>query len=590
MAARIALLPDSVIDQIAAGEVIERPASVLRELLDNALDAQSDRIVIDIEGGGIESIVVLDNGHGIAAEDATKALLRHATSKIRDLQDLQALRSRGFRGEALASISAVSRFSMTTRAADATSAVQVRSEGSQQPDVSPTAGQPGTRVEVRDLFYNVPARRKFLKSAPTETAHINKALMRAALSRPDVRFEIRRAGTRRKLYTPSDSLGRAKQVLGTDSLTDITTERASGIYVRAHLSSPQESRSGASNLHLMVNGRPVLDGALARSVAFAYGSVLPPGRFPVGVVFVDLDPSTVDINVHPQKLEVRFSDARLVHETLTRQLARALGTEPWSQVQQTSQTYAQSYPSSRSHSVSHGTANRAVREPTMQRTDAWASLSLLRDATSAYGSAPSPEHSERTTGPFASLTPIAQLRSLFILCEGEQGLYIIDQHAADERIRYAKLHTQFENQSIQTQRLLFPAQVEVGEQALAWLESHPESLRSLGIDADRISETEIVVRALPALVAKGDPATLVEQALGELQRDADRAWSDVLETTLATMACHAALRRGDRISLRECSALLAQLDATESFKEHCPHGRPVVFMISFADLEKKLGR
>lgn len=583
MAASIALLPEHVIDQIAAGEVIERPASVLRELIDNALDAEARRIVIDIQGGGVEAIVVLDDGQGMTPEDAKRSILRHATSKIRTLSDLKTLQSRGFRGEALASISAVSRFVLTTRAAHAEIATELSSEGGTLVEPRTAAGQPGTKVEVRDLFFNIPARRKFLKSTPTETAHIHKCLIRAALSRPDVRFELRRDGVRSKLFAATDAMGRVEQVFGESTVKELVAPNEGSVAVRAYLAAPERARSGAGSLHIFVNGRPVIDSALARSVAFAYGSVLPPGKYPLGAVHLNIDPELVDINVHPQKLEVRFSDGREVYETLTRKLATLLGTTPWSRVDAKKPTAWRQKGASSGPSLSD-------YKPRPSAQDTWATLSILRDATSHLQVHRQHSTFAESKGAFASLRPIAQLQSLFILCEGQSGLYIIDQHAADERVRFSKLRRAFDSRELQIQRLLFPAQVDVGEEALGWLSENAEALSSLGIDATPLSDSELLVRALPAIVANGDPAALTLHALRELQREADRNWSDHVDTALATMACHAALRRGDRISLKECSALLAELDASEAFKEHCPHGRPVVFTISYDELEAKLGR
>ena len=580
MAMEITLLPDEVIDQIAAGEVIERPASVLRELLDNALDAGAKRVIVEVEGGGIERLMVLDDGVGMSPDNATRATLRHATSKIRQIGDLEDLRSRGFRGEALASVAAVSRLQITTRAHDNELATRILCDPGHPTQTELVAAPKGTTVEVCALFFNTPARRKFLKSRPTETAHIHRAFTRTALSRPDVRFELRRAQNRTKLFTATDHEGRAKQVFGSTKLATIAPSTTDGVSIRAFLSPPESARAGATHLHLFINGRPVRDNALSRSVAFAYGSVLAPGRYPAGCVYIEVDPKSVDINVHPQKLEVRFSNARKVHEATTRALATALGTQPW-QRPQSSAIAARSG----ALAASSG-ANKQDESAYGSTQDAWASLSILRDASSTHA----PQALPHAPGPFSSLRPIAQLQALFVVCEGADGLYVLDQHAVDERIRYAKLKRTLQDKKLAGQKLLFPAQVELGEQTLAWLDQHAGSLSEIGIDASRISDTEVLVREVPSLVANADPAQLVAEACAELMRTGAREWSDRIDTALATMACHAALRRGDKISLSEAAELLAQLDAAESFAEHCPHGRPVVFKISYSDLEKKVGR
>ncbi|MEZ4339317.1 MAG: DNA mismatch repair endonuclease MutL [Sandaracinaceae bacterium] len=329
--ARIHVLDDALADQIAAGEVVERPASVVKELVENALDAGARTITVEIEAGGTVDITVTDDGQGMDPDDAALAIRRHATSKIRSLDDLMRIGTLGFRGEALPSIASVSRFELTTRERDAMAGTRVRVEGGAAPEVEPIGRAPGTTVRVRDLFFNVPARRKFLKSVGTESARVAEIVRRAALAHPSIRFVLRRDGRRSGEYLPAGSRReRARMVIGDTTRLDAIEGERDGVRVEAMLGAPEKARAGAGALHLFVNGRPVRDRALSRAVAFAYGSVLPPGRYPVGVVHVDLDPQEVDVNVHPQKSEVRFARGREVLEAITRVLAGGLGTSAWS--------------------------------------------------------------------------------------------------------------------------------------------------------------------------------------------------------------------------------------------------------------------
>ncbi|MFW6052157.1 MAG: DNA mismatch repair endonuclease MutL, partial [Myxococcota bacterium] len=330
MAGRIRVLEGALVDQIAAGEVVERPSSVVKELLENALDAGAANITVEVEGGGVERICVTDDGEGMAAEDAPLALVRHATSKIASTGDLLAVRTLGFRGEALPSIASVSRLALTTRPRDAVEGTRVRVDAGGAPEVEAVGCAPGTTVEVRGLFANVPARRKFLKSRATENAHVAEACLKVALARPGLRLVLLREGRRAREYLPAaDAAERARAVFPGTALGDVQAER-DGIRLRALLGPPEKARSGAGGLHVFVNDRPVKDRALARAVAFAYGSVLPPGRYPTGVVYLHVPSEEVDVNVHPQKAEVRFARGGAVTESITRMLAAKLGTTAWS--------------------------------------------------------------------------------------------------------------------------------------------------------------------------------------------------------------------------------------------------------------------
>jgi len=625
MSGRVRVLDDALVDQIAAGEVVERPASVVKELLDNALDAGARNVTVEVEGGGLERIVVADDGHGMDPEDAARSVARHATSKIARAEDLAGIRTLGFRGEALPSIASVSRFRLTTRPADAVGGTQVAIEGGGAPEVTPTGAAPGTTVEVRHLFYNVPARRKFLKTPATEVGHVADVCLRAALTRPGLRLRLMKDGRPAREYLPAGDLGgRAAEVFRHETLSPLEGER-DGVRVVAHLAPPERARSGATALHVLVNGRPVRDRVLARAVAFAYGSVLPPGRYPIGVVALEVDPAEVDVNVHPQKAEVRFARGRVVPDAVTRVLAASLGTAAWGRP---AKAALASGKAAAPVGSGEGPATELVPGPAPGRPGSQRALALggpvavggVRDEDDPWGLAAffgrrAPEEAAAETardpasgdpalpahavpsGPgeesargFGHLRFLAQVRRTFLLCEGPEGLHVLDQHAADERVRYHALRTAHAARKIPQQTLLFPEQVEVTEGEAAVAEEHADALAALGMDVASLGPTTLAVRAVPALVRKAPPERLLRDVLAELDRSGERAFGDTIDTAIATLACHGAIRAGDALAPEEAQALLAQLDRIPDFAGHCPHGRPVVFTIAFGELERRVGR
>lgn len=579
------MLPDALVDQIAAGEVVERPASVVKELLENAVDAGAGSITVEVDGGGVGRIRVTDDGHGMIPEDALLAVRRHATSKISTAHDLLAIHTLGFRGEALPSIASVSRFALTTRPPEALAGTRLRIEGGGDPAMRETGCAVGTTVEVADLFYNVPARRKFLKSSSTENAHVAETCLRVALAQPGLRLVLVRDGRRVREYLPTPSrTARAEAAFTGERLQDLAGERE-GIRVHAALGPPERARTGATGLHLFVNDRPVRDRALARAVAFAYGSVLPPGRYPTGVVWVDLDPTEVDVNVHPQKSEVRFAKGRAVLDAITRLLASKLGTTAWSGGPQRAGRVASSGPAFE--------ANAAEGE------DPWGLVGALREAAQPYargeaaaavaGGARQPELVPGARA-FGSLRALAQVRRMLIVCEGEDGLHVLDQHAADERVRFDALRRAYRERAVTTQRLLFPERVEVAPAEAALVEERHGELLALGLDVSVVGPATVAVHAVPSVVKRAAPERLLRDVLDELDLAGGRAFGDAVDMALATMACHGAIRAGDVLSLDECQALLRTLDAVDDFAGHCPHGRPVVYSVSFGEIERRLGR
>ncbi len=582
---RIQVLDAAVADQIAAGEVVERPASVVKELIENAIDAGATRVTVEVEEAGRKRIRVSDDGSGMARDDAVLSVRRHATSKLRLESDLAAIATLGFRGEALPAIASVSRFALVTRTREDVAGTRIEIDGGGEPRVTTVGSAPGSSVEVRELFYNVPARLKFLKGRAAESGHIAAVCTRAALAHPALALTLVSDGRTTREFLPAASLAeRARQVFPHDALVDIEAE-VDGLRVRAALGAPERARAGTSGLQLVVNGRPVRDASLARATVYAYGSVIPPGRYPIGVLALDLPPGEVDVNVHPQKLELRFANGRAVFDTVTRVLARALGTSAWR---------------GPPRPVSYWDARLAPAAPTsssvasdVRGVDPWGLTSSI--AATATEPSPTQGHTEPLAlhvrpGAWSALRVLGQVRRMLLVCEGDDALHIIDQHAADERVRFDRLRRAYLARTLATQRLLFPERVDVTEAEAASVEAHHEDLARLGLECARLGPATVAVHAVPALLARAAPALLLRDVLDELARTGERAFGDAVDTALATMACHGAIRAGDVLSPEEAKALVASLDAVEDFAGHCPHGRPVVFRIALDELERRLGR
>jgi DNA mismatch repair protein MutL len=604
---RIAVLPPELASQIAAGEVVERPASIVKELLENALDAEATRCDVEIEGGGIARIVVSDDGYGMDSEDAVRALERHATSKLATLADLERLRSYGFRGEALPSIASVSRLSLRTRARGAEAGVEVSVEPGEALRVAARGLAPGTEVEVRDLFYNVPARRKFLRSTGTESGHITEVVEAAALTRPDVTFTLVRDGRRvREFLRTADRHERVRQVESEDELAACRGERGP-LRVEAFLSRPEAARAGAGGLSLLVNARPIRDRALQVAVAQAYGSVLERGRYPRGVVFLDLPPSLVDVNVHPQKAEVRFADPRAVSDALYTILSRALAAAFSLPVPERAAW------GRRAPSYAVGSVARAFLDTGAQASSSELGSSPFASPDEApltalnaeLVSGPEPDEETRTliavrdsvAAPiqpapavaWSSLRFVAQLRHTFLLCEGDDGLYLLDQHAAAERVTFTRLRRQYQARSVPSQALLFPVMLEVTPQEAEIIEQRAAELSEVGLEVRVRGAETASVHAVPKLLQRGSPERLVRDLLSEVSRGGGRAFSDAVDLALATMACHGSIRAGDALNPGEVKALLEALDQAD-FAGHCPHGRPIVTHLAWSELERKVGR
>lgn len=606
---KIHRLSDELANQIAAGEVVERPASVVKELVENALDAGALRVKVDVEQGGSALVRVTDDGEGMTPADAALALERHATSKIQLLADLFRLGTFGFRGEALPSIASVAKLTLRTRAKDTAEAHEIEVHGGKTVASRPAGAATGTSIEVRDLFFNVPARRKFLKATATESAHIGEVLLGAALARPDVTFTLARDGRIVREYLRASSREeRARAASTGETLVHVHAERGP-LRIEAMLAAPERARSGATGLALLVNGRPVRDRQLARAIAHSYGSVMESGRYPVGVVWIDLPSELVDVNVHPQKAEVRFTDARGVFDAVTRELHKVLGP-------------AFNLPDVGASPFAHFGA-RDTRErfemPTLQNLSAAAERALgvvnrqggvTAVATDAAGSVPPttlprpepipiplPEHNLFTAASvererpalYGTMRFVGQVHGMYLLCEGSDGLYVIDQHAAAERVTFDRLRRAHERKAVEMQRLLVAEVVELQPAEVAALEESTEEIAKLGVEVRAVGDSAVAVHALPALLRRADPARVVRDLAAELTRTGSREFRGAIDLVLATMACHGSIRAGDAIAPEEARALLSALD-TVDFAGHCPHGRPIVMRLPWNELERRVHR
>ena len=594
-------LPDPLISQIAAGEVVERPASVLKELLENSLDAGSTAIQIQLEEGGVKLIRVADDGGGIARDELALALTRHATSKIASLDDLERVATFGFRGEALASIASVARLSLTSRQTGATHAWRQTAE---QDDPEPAALAHGTVVEMRDLYYNTPARRKFLKSEATELAHCLDAIKRVALAHPEIAFAVSHNGRASLRLPKSDMQGRIGAILGEDFAAEarLVTADAGILRLTGYCALPAHSRARADAQYCYVNGRFVRDKLLAHALREAYRDMLHGSRYPAYCLFLDIDPTAVDVNVHPAKSEVRFRDARAVHQfvfhavqkTLSDPLGKNTAEATFPALAPVPASAASSADTRETHHAPANTAPAFARQGTLHigepRIAAYYAFShsALAPARSEEDHLVSPG----TSAPSADGNPpplgyaLAQLHGIYILAQNAHGLILVDMHAAHERILYEKLKTALDSRQIAVQPLLIPAVFAAEALDVAIAEEHAATLHELGFEIAPLGPTQLAVRSVPALLQNGDTAGLVRAILAELrEHGVTQLASARRNELLATMACHGAVRAHRLLTLPEMNALLRQMEATER-ADQCNHGRPTWTQLSMAELDR----
>ena len=564
-------LPDELVSQIAAGEVVERPASVVRELVDNALDAGASQITVKLSAGGVRQIVVEDDGAGIPREELALALRRHATSKIASLTDLERVGTMGFRGEALAAVASIAELTLASRTPGAAQAVRLDARSG---ETGPVARAVGTTVEVRELFFATPARRKFLKSDATELAHCVEAVRRHALARPDVSFAIWHEGrlvTQWRAAATRDA--RLADVMGAEFMAaSLALQGGAGpLTLSGRVGTPDTARARADHQYVYVNGRYVRDRGVAHGVRSAFDDVLHGARQPVYALFIDIDPERVDVNVHPTKIEVRFRDGREVHEAVRRAVEAALA-------------------SPRALAVSSGIVGAPSVAPLFSRYDAPTQPGLaLQTAASLFAREVSPPPYVATVQPPQDDWPLgralAQLGGVYILAENAQGLVIIDMHAAHERIVYERMKRQLGSASLDAQALLIPATFAATLAEHAAAEEHAATLAALGLDVAPLSSQTLAVRSRPAALADADPVALTRSVLADLaQHDASRVVERTRDELLSTMACHAAVRANRRLTVEEMNALLRDMEATER-SDQCNHGRPTWRQVTLGELD-----
>ena len=592
---RIHPLAPELVNQIAAGEVVERPASVVKELVENSLDAGATRIEVDIDSGGTRLIRVRDDGGGIAHDELPLALAAHATSKISTLEDLERVRTLGFRGEALASIASVSRFALTSRERAADVAWQIAAEAGRTHAPRPAQHPPGTTIEVRDIFHNVPARRKFLRAERTEFEHVDELLKTIALAQPRVEFRLSHNGKPVRLLRAADSDAAQRARLGEIFGGEFTSQSlriahdGAGMRLSGWVGLPTASRAQADQQYFYVNGRPVRDRVVTHAVRQAYSDVLFHGRHPAYALFLDLAPEAVDVNVHPAKSEVRFRESRLVHDFLYRTLHEALAdTRAGSEAIAPTLVAAVSSRPSVAQAPWRGQSGLGlgVREPLAGYA------ALLGEVAEARALPPIPQSGnlENATNGDGEVPPLgyalAQLAGIYVLAENARGLVLIDMHAAHERITYEKLKSAQDADGIRAQLLLVPLAIAVSEREAACAEQFAERLNELGFDIVRSGPQGITVRRYPGLLEGADIATLVRDVLGDLLAHGNsQRVEESRNEVLSTMACHGSVRAHRRLTVPEMNALLREMEATERSGQ-CNHGRPTWVQLPISELDK----
>ena len=601
---RIRSLPPELVNQIAAGEVIERPASVVKELVENSLDAGARRIEIDIEQGGARLIRVRDDGDGIVVDDLVLAVSAHATSKIASFDDLERVATLGFRGEALPSIASVSRFALTSRVPGETAAWCIEVDGGKARAPVPVQHPTGTNVEVRDLFYNLPARRKFLRAERTEFGHIDELVKSIALARTGVEFKLSHNGKVVRLLKPAsvagDSARRVADVVGEQFLANSlrVEHAAAGMALHGWVGLPTASRAQADQQYFHVNRRLVRDRLVGHAVRQAYADVLYHGRHSAFVLFLEVDPALVDVNVHPAKHEVRFREGRLVHDFLYRTLDAALGgaragAQGMAPLPAHPATAANAMPFAPAPAYTQaayrqGGLGLGVREP----LDAYAALlGASSMSPQALATSPGPggmaAAASNQTGEIPPLGfALAQLHGIYVLAENANGLVLVDMHAAHERITYEKLKIAQEGEGIRSQMLLVPLTLAVSEREAAIVEECGERFATLGFDLARSGPQSVAVRRIPVLLDGADITQLVRDVIADLTvHGQSRRVEESTNELLGTMACHGSVRANRRLSQPEMNALLREMEATERSGQ-CNHGRPTWVQLAIPELDR----
>ncbi len=630
----VALLPDHLIDQIAAGEVVERPASVVKELVENAIDAGAKRIRVEVRDGGLAWIAVTDDGRGMTPDDVRRAMQRHATSKIRSAEDLSAIHTFGFRGEALPAIASVSRFRVRSLVRGAREGLELQFDGGKLVAERAAGGPTGTRIEVADLFASVPARRKFLKRASTEWGHIADWLARVALVLPQIHFEVYREDRQAIVWPATErAIDRVASVLSeADAAAQVAVEGEIGDYrVHGFCSRPDHHLRTAASIYLFVNGRPVRDRLLLHALQQEYRDLLPRGRFPSAVLFLEVPPHAVDVNVHPAKWEVRFADPQLLHRLVSHSVRAALSGRTWlgrglEPVEEgpasphrtdvgarifarATGSHTDATPSDWSLAATSDAAGAGcVREGSdVVQSDGASQLGVTSQALQhrLFASQAEQENvsltgadnARETRVVFGAMRRLGQFRATYLLLEAEDALLLVDQHAAHERVLYEGLRARWFEGAIERQPLLLPRSVELDAPAFASLLDASSTVEKLGFEIEPFGASSVVVRAIPALLEGRDPAMLVQSLAEELHAaealgvslKLDSRVLDAVDALFASLACHGARRKGEVLNEREQIELLRALDRIP-WAPTCPHGRPVAVPLTLHEIERRFLR
>jgi len=588
---RIRILSESLANKIAAGEVVERPASVAKELVENALDAGATDIRLEISSGGRRLIRISDNGHGMSGEDALLALERHATSKIKDDHDLDAIATLGFRGEALPSIASVSRLLLKSREAGALEGTEIYLEGGVVRSVSACGMAVGTELSVEHLFFNTPARLKFLRSSETEAAHVGDLMVRMAIARPDLTFSYVNDGREIFKVIPGTREQRLQRLIAKDTPLFPVEGATAALSVSGFFAAPAAGRSTTAAMFTYINGRFVRDKVVQHAVMQAFRPVLERGRYPLLALFLDIPTAEVDVNVHPTKHEVRFRRQSQVHDAIQDILSEALSRSPW--LKKSSEPV-----SSRASSgapLPPLQAPLAGREGVQQALDRFMaaperSAVRIHESPPDYAKPAVVSWQEQGTGYFSSLSVIGQFQAAYILCQSETALVIIDQHAAAERIRFQQLRESFLARRVDSQRLLLPDTLELSFAEADTVRRYHEQLQALGFELEHFGGQTFMLSAVPSIAAETDRARLVRDLLeGLTSLGASNAFDTVLDDLLSRIACHSVIRGAHSLNRQQIEALLCQMDRTD-FAAYCPHGRPVSQELPRHDLERMFKR
>jgi DNA mismatch repair protein MutL len=596
MAGKIKVLPEQLSNKIAAGEVVERPASVVKELIENSLDAGSSNIQVEIAEGGKGLIRVIDNGEGMEKEDATLAFERWATSKISREEELFSIQTLGFRGEALPSIASVSRVVLTSKVKGALVGTRVRIEGGKMQEVSDFGCPLGTEVEVRNLFFNTPARRKFLKSTSTELGWITETMSRFTLGFPKVGFQLTHDG-RELLKAPStlNSLDRAVEALGGEARGNLfPISFATGKYVvSGYISQPNYTRASSKGLYTFINHRFIQDRVINHAILEAYRDLGQRNRFPVVVLFLEMPSDLVDINVHPSKKEVRFQDPNRIHGAIVAALQNTLREAPWIKGKPLVEIEGKLGETERvkgyKKRVQEALEQYSLQDKGISPRGGYGRKYQLKVKAGEHYK-PGFSAPDRKEGFYSSLQVIGQAANTYIICQNSESLFLIDQHAAQERITFVHLKEGFFSTRIARQTLLFPETIELSLQEAKALERHQEGLRGLGMELEHFGGNTFLLKAVPELLSKANYRELIRDLIDELSINLkSKKLEDGIDKILILMACHSAVRANQPLNQKEMESLLNELDEVE-YSTHCPHGRPVIKEISFKELEKMFNR